>query len=67
MTKRSKRFGHWDLELNWDLDIGYWDFRHEVTALAAAHDSWRLFTKNTAPGELARGCIGGDAWPVSER
>jgi len=22
---------------------------------------WRLFTKNTAPCELARGCIGGDA------
>ena len=23
--------------------------------------SWRLFNKNTAPCELARGCIGGDA------
>ena len=27
---------------------------------------WQLFTKNTAPCELVRGCIGGDAWPMPE-
>ena len=33
---------------------------------AAAKDASRLFTKNTGPCELERGCIGADAWPVSE-
>ena len=28
--------------------------------------AWRLFIKNTAPCELARGCIGGDTWPMPE-
>jgi hypothetical protein len=28
---------------------------------AAAKDPWQLFIKNTAPCELVRGCIGGDA------
>ena len=65
--RRRRRFGNWKLGLDWELDIGIWDLRHEVTVPAAAHDPWRLFIKNTGPCELERGGIGADAWPVSVR
>ena len=50
-----------------DLKIVNWKFASRLACWGPQLKyPWQLFIKNTAPCELARGCIGGDAWPMPE-